>query len=108
MTAIPRAFGICVDCGDQHAVIRVRGEVDLETAPILEARLLALARNGATVITVDMAETDFIDSTGLHALVVGLRTLRASGGDLVLRSPSRNAVRILQLSGLDTVVKVIA
>jgi anti-sigma B factor antagonist len=85
----------------------VVGEVDMETAPVLKDGLLRLADEGAQLVTVDLAETDFIDSTGLHAIVVAVKQLRELGGDLVVQSPSKNAARVLELSGLSTVVKVV-
>ena len=103
----PRPFALSVETSERHALVHVTGEVDLETAADLKSRLLALADDGAQYITVDLADTDFIDSTGLHALVVALRMLREQGGDLVLQSPSRNAARVLELSGLSTVVRVV-
>lgn len=79
----------------------------MDTAPRLEQRLLELAQAGAPLITVDLADTDFIDSTGLHAIVVAVKELRAYGADLVLRAPSPSTARVLELSGLTTVVKVV-
>lgn len=96
-----------VETTDDRAVVQVTGEVDLDTAAVLKEQLLRLAEAGTGLVTVDLAETDFIDSTGLHALVVAMRQLRIHGGDLVLRSPSRNAARVLELTGLSTVVKVV-
>jgi len=103
----PRAFALNVETDDERATVRVTGEVDLETSAALRSALLELATDGAQLVTVDLAETDFIDSTGLHALVVAMKQLREHGGDLVLRSPSRNAARVLELSGLSTVVKIV-
>ncbi len=103
----PRAFALNVETGDQRATVQVTGEVDLETSAALRSALLDLANDGAQLVTVDLAETDFIDSTGLHALVVAMKQLREHGGDLVLRSPSRNAARVLELSGLATVVRIL-
>lgn len=103
----PRAFALTVETADQRATVQVTGEVDLETSAALRTALLDLANDGAQLVTVDLAETDFIDSTGLHALVVAMKQLREHGGDLVLRSPSRNAARVLELSGLSTVVKIL-
>lgn len=96
-----------VETTDDRAVVQVTGEVDLDTAAVLKEQLFRLAEAGTELVTVDLAETDFIDSTGLHALVVAMRRLRIHGGDLVLRSPSRNAARVLELTGLSSVVKVV-
>jgi len=107
MNGMPRAFGLAVDHADGKTVVKVTGELDLQTAPQLESHLLRLAGDGASHVTVDMAETDFIDSTGLHALIVAVKELRVRGGDLVVRAPSPNTARLLQLSGFDTVVQVV-
>jgi anti-sigma B factor antagonist len=103
----PRAFALTVETLDARATVRVTGEIDLDTAGALRSTLLDLAGDGARLVTVDLAETDFIDSTGLHALVVAMKQLRETGGDLVLQSPSRNAARVLELTGLSSVVKIV-
>jgi anti-sigma B factor antagonist len=107
MTGTPRPFALSVENADSRAVVHVVGEVDMETAPALKDGLLRLASEGAQLVTVDLAETDFIDSTGLHAIVVAVNHLRELGGDLVVQSPSKNAARVLELSGLSTVVRVV-
>lgn len=107
MTGVPRAFALSIDDGGPQAVVKVIGEVDLDTAGALKSSLLRLANDGAQYITVDLAETDFIDSTGLHAIIIALKHLRAQGGDLVVQSPSRNAARVLELTGLSTLVRVV-
>ena len=107
MSRIPRAFGLLVDNADGGAVVKVTGELDLQTAPELQSRLLDLVAGGTSRVPVDMADTDFIDSTGLHALIVAVRELRDRGGDLVVRAPSPNAARLFELSGFDTIVQVV-
>lgn len=112
MNGTPRPFAVSVEHLDRGPVVRVTGEVDLSTAPHLESELVALADSeargeGGRVITVDLAETDFLDSTGLHALVVAVRCARKHGSDLIVRNPSRPVARVLELSGLATVVRVV-
>jgi len=107
MTGMPRPFALSVDDTNGDPVVRVAGEVDMDTAPHLEERLRQLAQAGTPVITLDLADIDFIDSTGLHAIVVAVKELRAYGGDLVLRSPTPSTARVLELSGLTNVVKVV-
>ncbi len=107
MNSNQRAFSLSVDPGEDKTVVRVAGEIDLATAPLLESRLLELCHEGVRQISVDMADTDFIDSTGLHALIVAVKSLRAQGGDLFVQSPSRKAARLLELSGIDSVIRII-
>src|SRR5947208_5437594 len=104
MTTGTPPFAMSVQNADGEAVVRVAGEIDMESSPVFKSSLIELARAGVQRITVDMAETDFIDSTGLNALVAALKELREHGGILVVRSPSKSAARLLELTGLNTLV----
>ena len=54
---------------DGIRIVAVRGELDLSTAPELEGPLdEAIAAGDATVV-VDLAECEFIDSTGIALIV---------------------------------------
>jgi anti-sigma B factor antagonist len=107
MTGTPRSFALSVETADDHATVRVTGEIDMESSPALRSRLLSLAQMGIRQVTLDMTDTEFIDSTGLHVLVVALNELKVQGGDLVLQSPSRSATRLLHLTGVDTLMQVV-
>lgn len=107
MTGTPRAFALTAERTDGGATVHVAGEVDMDTAPQLESMLKELSEGGVRLITVDLAQTDFLDSTGLNALVIAVKRVRKDGGDLVLQAPSRPVTRVLELSGLLTVVKVV-
>src|SRR5437899_2962524 len=69
--------------GDTH-IVAVRGELDLFTAPELRALIGELIDQGKINLVVDLVQTSFIDSSGLAALVGGLKRITAAGGRLVL------------------------
>ena len=98
-------FDIVVVETGRAAVVQVRGELDLSTAPRLEEQLVSLADAGVLDVTVDLADLDFIDSSGLQALVAGLKRLRARGGDLGLRSPRPSTLKVLEITGLTRVFR---
>jgi anti-sigma B factor antagonist len=85
------------------AVLRVTGEVDVYTAPMLRMRIRELAAGGAVHLIADLGEVDFLDSTGLGALVGGLRRLREDGGSLALVITTPPILRIFQITGLTRV-----
>ena len=82
------------------AVLRVAGEVDVYTAPMLRERIRELAASGAVHLIADLGQVDFLDSTGLGVLVGGLRRLREDGGSLALVITTPRILRIFQVTGL--------
>jgi len=82
------------------AVLQVTGEVDAYTAPMLREQIRELAAKGAVHLIADLGPVDFLDSTGLGALVGGLRRLREVGGSLALVITTPRILRIFQITGL--------
>lgn len=80
-------------------VVRVVGELDMATA--LELRS-ALRPDSGRPIVVDLAETTFMDSSGLNALVAAWH-----GGTVVaLRDPSPIVLRAIEISGLGEILTI--
>ena len=77
--------------------LAVRGEIDADTAPLLRTALAA--RSGDLVI--DMAETDFIDSSGLRVLIEFHQVAEERGDRMTIVDPSTAVQRVLELSALD-------
>jgi len=82
------------------AVLQVTGEVDVYTATLLREQIRELAAKGAVHLIADLSWVDFLDSTGLGALVGGLRRLREAGGSLALVISTPRILRIFQITGL--------
>ena len=91
---------------DGHALIGAAGVLDVATAPRLRAELASLLEHGVHDVIIDMAQLEFIDSTGLAALIFGLRLLRAAGGTLTLQSPNPKAMKTLTITGLTQVFTI--
>jgi anti-sigma B factor antagonist len=84
---------------EDEAVVKIVGELDLATAPRLREALVDLSKQGAKQVTIDLAEMEFIDSTGLSVLVAALKRMRENGGDLALQSPSAAAMKVFEITG---------
>ena len=90
------------------AVLYVKGEHDLDTAPTLRERLATLHGEGCSVI-LDLTEATFIDSSILAAIVDGHRTANDNGLSFVVTlgpSGSPGVRRILQITGLSEALTV--
>jgi anti-sigma B factor antagonist len=81
-------------------VISVSGELDLASSPALEEELERVAKSDATVIVVDLAELEFMDSTGLSVLVRAHQRAEENGRRLGLVNGSQQVQRLLTLTGV--------
>jgi anti-sigma B factor antagonist len=84
---------------DPDWTVRVAGELDAYSAPVLEAELARHPSSGP--VRLDLAGVTFIDSTGLRVVVAADNRLRAESTELVVVDPSPSVVRLLQLTSLD-------
>jgi anti-sigma B factor antagonist len=90
--------------GDEP-VVHLAGELDLSTSPDLQEALAPLTRESRRVV-VDLADLEFMDSTGLAALLGAHKALAERGGTLELRHPSRMVIGLVQITGLDDVFEI--
>jgi anti-sigma B factor antagonist len=81
--------------------LRLIGEMDAGTVAIFRSALAELRDTDGGRVILDLGELDFIDSTGLGALVGALRRFRDVGGDVVLAGIRPRAAKLLELTGLD-------
>ena len=102
----PGELHVSVSGAEPEYEVRLLGELDMSTAPQLRDELLRLVSGGATMITVDLSELAFVDSTGLSVLITGLKRLRQQGGDMALRSPTAGTRRVLEITGLTEVFPI--
>ena len=79
--------------------LTLRGELDLATAPELEARLGELQAEGRSVL-MDLSQLGFMDSTGVSVLISAKRDADANGWLISVRHPNGQVRRLLELVGL--------
>ena len=91
---------------DDVAVVAVRGEIDVYTAPKLRERLLEVISEGHNRVVVDLTEVGFLDSTGLGVLVGALKRVRGNSGELTLAGVHERIRKIFDITGLTTVFGV--
>lgn len=87
--------------------VDLAGDLCLATADQLTAVLAELEAGGAIHITVDLSDLRFCDGRGLAVFSSTGRRLAAVGGSLTLVEPSRLTLRILDLTGVGDLVRVV-
>jgi anti-anti-sigma factor len=95
-------FGIDEAREGERVVVRVRGEIDMATGPLLSSALTRAAAQ-ASEVHVDLSDVQFMDSTGLSALVTAHQALDR----LVIVCPPGPGRRALEVSGLLKLLEVV-
>jgi anti-sigma B factor antagonist len=90
---------------DGIAVVVPRGRLTMVSARRLRDILNEAVAGGSPRIVVDMAETTFLDSSGLGALIAGLKAARQAGGDLRIARPTPAVLSVFELTNLDKVLR---
>lgn len=89
-----------------YAVLTVRGEVDVYSAPALQAGLLTLLDSGAKPVVVDLTEVGFLDSTGLGVLVAARTAAADAGRALPIACDHERILKLFKITGLDSVFEI--
>jgi anti-sigma B factor antagonist len=96
----PDDFTIQADAhGDRHTLV-LTGELDLASAPILEAATARLCADGASEIVVDLSGLAFIDSTGLRTILSSMSLCEEHLCNFWLIPGPRAVQRLFELAGI--------
>jgi anti-sigma B factor antagonist len=88
-------------------ILDLNGRITVgDAASILRETLRGLAGGGSRNFILNLQEVDYIDSTGLGAMVVCFTSLRKLDGKLKLENLNRRNVELLVLTKLTTVFEI--
>jgi anti-anti-sigma factor len=95
--AVGRRFALREVRDREAQIIMLSGELDLATASELALAIGVAEATSATVIVLDLRELEFIDSSGIHAVVDARRRV---GERLILVRGTGCVQRVFELCGL--------
>jgi anti-sigma B factor antagonist len=100
-------LSIQVDHLGPHPVVRLSGDVDVESSPALAQTLMTvLADLGAQTLVLDLTEVEFVDSSGLGALVGAHQRASLQGSTLILAGLHPRVAKVLRITKLNKVFSV--
>jgi anti-anti-sigma factor len=80
--------------------------LDTTTKDELTQQVKQIACKKAALVLLDLSQVEFVDSSGLGAIVAALKSLRSVGGELALCQPSEQVKTLLEITGLERIIKV--
>jgi anti-sigma B factor antagonist len=90
---------------DGVAVLRLDGRLNMVSAAQLKQAITGSVDGGCARVVVDLAAVTFMDSSGLGALIAGLKKARQEGGDLRITGVTQQVATVLALTNLDRVLQ---
>jgi anti-sigma B factor antagonist len=93
---------------DEVYVVHVAGEVDMSHEEELRGELRTAVASDSKGIVVDLTECEFIDSSGVRALLLSREAQNSDDGSerLAVAASSEQILRILTVMGIDRVIPV--
>ncbi|MFC6882604.1 MULTISPECIES: STAS domain-containing protein [Actinomadura] len=89
---------------DGIAVLAVEGELNLTTSTRLSDTALTVAGDQHPHLILDLSRVPFCDSSGLNALIVLYRRLKAGHGSLTLAAVPDRLTRLLTHTGVNRLI----
>ena len=104
----PPDFRILANASGARVEITVEGELDLATAPQLHAEFERVAGiDGLELVVVDLRRLEFIDSTGLEAILRFESSARTDGVELAVVRGPRAVERLFSVMQLDRRLRIV-
>ena len=89
-----------IDYRSDIAVLRLKGELDADTAATLQSALTDLLERPVPRIVVDLTDLKFCDSVGLSAFIISKQLITNRGGWLSFAGANPFLTRLLETVGL--------
>jgi len=88
------------------SVLELNGDIDVSSAPTLQAVLQQLMDDGRQLVVLDLGAVPFMDSSGLGVLVAAHRRLTAAGGQIALASATPALRKVFELTRTNRLFKL--
>jgi anti-sigma B factor antagonist len=95
---------INVEQRERYVLCRPVGELDAYTVGQFRDALAELST--ASRLLIDLSDVPFMDSSGLGALIGGIRRAREADGDVAVACSRPTLTRLLHTTGFDRIVAV--
>jgi anti-sigma B factor antagonist len=91
---------------DDYRVLRPNGDLDVYTVGSLRDAIGTMIEQETPRIVVDLDQVPFMDSSGLGALMGGVRRLREAGGDLAIACTREQHLKLFAITGFGEGVSI--
>ena len=88
-------------------IARLDGEIDHHTAKGTREQIdIEIENNHPKTLILDFSDVSFMDSSGIGLIMGRYKSMKAIGGEVTIKNPSPNTLRVLKLAGMDRLAKI--
>lgn len=80
---------------DHHNAVRIRQSIDAE-----------IYSQRPQKVIFELSRVDFMDSSGLGLILGRFASVREVGGELIVKNPTKNVMKILKLAGAERIIRI--
>ena len=96
-----------LDKQDKYVAIKLHeGKLNSLIAPELKSEIIIINNQGYNNIILDLQETEYCDSSGLSAILVGNRICKNAGGCFIITGLQEPVRKLISISQLDQVLLI--
>lgn len=105
---VDRTMKYSVDKNERYAVFTLdEGNLNSLIAPQLKSELVILSNEGVRNLIFDLSNVEFVDSSGLSAILTGHRLWQEGGLFILTGMNAPNVKRLIEISRLEGVLTII-
>jgi anti-sigma B factor antagonist len=88
------------------AIVEIDGKMDTATSPAAQENFTTMINGGKTKILLNLAELDYLSSSGLRVILTLAKELEKVGGALRICNLNKVVQEIFDISGFSYILKV--
>ena len=88
-------------------IARLDGEIDHHTAKDIREKIdIQIENSDCKTLVIDFSDVSFMDSSGIGLIMGRYKLMKQRQGEVKIKNPSPNTVRVLKLAGMDRLAKI--
>jgi anti-sigma B factor antagonist len=92
---------------DEYALVRIAGELNINTAPDLRRSLNKHVRHELPALLLDLSELEFMDTSGLATIIESHLSVQRYGGQVVLFGMPGQIREVFQVTGVEKIFTIL-
>jgi anti-anti-sigma factor len=87
-------------------ILALSGKLDATTAKTFEDRIIGVINSGMPRLVVDLAQLEYVSSSGLRVFLLAAKRLQSTDGKIVLCSLKGHIRQVFDLAGFSSILSI--